>query len=197
MVGIRGLEPRTSSLSAKRSNRLSYIPEWATDKRIPELPDGTKSHRSVVGEAHEEPAGDLHRQVVEEGEHGAEGCEHDDVQDSHDECKAHHLPQTENGAQVSAARTGDVLHQAVDLVEDPRTVEHDPDEEGPDDGDDRQADPGEERELHGRPEIDVNEFEPDLLGGCGSSGRLFREFLGDATAHLRFLPSRRHQRPPQ
>ncbi len=27
MVGMRGLEPRTSSLSEKRSNQLSYTPE--------------------------------------------------------------------------------------------------------------------------------------------------------------------------
>ena len=38
-VGIPGLEPGTSSLSAKRSNRLSYIPRWA-DTRV--------SHRSRV-----------------------------------------------------------------------------------------------------------------------------------------------------
>jgi hypothetical protein len=29
-VGVRGLEPRTSSLSGKRSNRLSYTPSWRT-----------------------------------------------------------------------------------------------------------------------------------------------------------------------
>ena len=28
MVGMRGLEPRTSSLSEKRSNQLSYTPEF-------------------------------------------------------------------------------------------------------------------------------------------------------------------------
>src|ERR1700691_499524 len=27
-VGVRGLEPRASSLSGTRSNRLSYTPEW-------------------------------------------------------------------------------------------------------------------------------------------------------------------------
>ena len=29
LVGLRGLEPRTSSLSGKRSNRLSYSPSVA------------------------------------------------------------------------------------------------------------------------------------------------------------------------
>ena len=29
LVGVRGLEPRTSSLSGKRSNRLSYTPKGA------------------------------------------------------------------------------------------------------------------------------------------------------------------------
>lgn len=29
-VGVRGLEPRTSSLSGKRSNRLSYTPKAGT-----------------------------------------------------------------------------------------------------------------------------------------------------------------------
>ncbi len=35
-VGLRGLEPRTSSLSGKRSNRLSYRPQCYA------LPDGTR-----------------------------------------------------------------------------------------------------------------------------------------------------------
>jgi hypothetical protein len=30
LVGVRGLEPRTSSLSGKRSNRLSYTPRGAS-----------------------------------------------------------------------------------------------------------------------------------------------------------------------
>ncbi len=35
VVGLRGLEPRTSSLSGKRSNRLSYRPRGAGDQMIP------------------------------------------------------------------------------------------------------------------------------------------------------------------
>ncbi len=38
MVGVRGLEPRTSSLSVKCSNQLSYTP-----KNFYQLPNFTKS----------------------------------------------------------------------------------------------------------------------------------------------------------
>ena len=44
-VGIPGLEPGTSSLSAKRSNRLSYIPDWA-DARLPDPAPTFESSRS-------------------------------------------------------------------------------------------------------------------------------------------------------
>src|SRR5262249_17410444 len=35
LVGLSGLEPLTSSLSGKRSNRLSYRPQHATSERTP------------------------------------------------------------------------------------------------------------------------------------------------------------------
>ena len=34
LVGVRGLEPRTSSLSGKRSNRLSYTPKGVSLKGL-------------------------------------------------------------------------------------------------------------------------------------------------------------------
>jgi hypothetical protein len=34
LVGVRGLEPRTSSLSGKRSNRLSYTPMGAPGEHL-------------------------------------------------------------------------------------------------------------------------------------------------------------------
>ncbi len=46
-VGVPGLEPGTSSLSAKRSNRLSYTPRTSSgrDKTLPHLFSGAKSGR--------------------------------------------------------------------------------------------------------------------------------------------------------
>ncbi len=53
-VGLPGLEPGTSSLSVKRSNRLSYSPEWecdacvATSKTLPDERVNVKSDQFEV-----------------------------------------------------------------------------------------------------------------------------------------------------
>ena len=43
-VGVRGLEPRTSSLSGKRSNRLSYTPKGSAVRNL--VPEGSRGSRS-------------------------------------------------------------------------------------------------------------------------------------------------------
>ncbi len=49
-VGLGGLEPPTSSLSGKRSNRLSYRPfTYAPDLREPpDSPEGSRLHRALA-----------------------------------------------------------------------------------------------------------------------------------------------------
>jgi hypothetical protein len=50
-VGLPGLEPGTSSLSEKRSNRLSYRPEWGFAARIIYNKEGTLTSRLKTGKA--------------------------------------------------------------------------------------------------------------------------------------------------
>ncbi len=60
-VGVRGLEPRTSSLSAKRSNRLSYTPVGQIrEYRILTV----WRNRLVIGETHEDSAGQSDAEVI-------------------------------------------------------------------------------------------------------------------------------------
>lgn len=82
-MGIRGLEPRTSSLSAKRSNRLSYIPEWLGSQQDP---GREKEYQPLrVLESDEEAAGEAHAEVVEEPADGAESGSDDRVEHGDDE----------------------------------------------------------------------------------------------------------------
>ena len=76
LVGLRGLEPRTSSLSGKRSNRLSYSPSEAAvpaghDRARPGHADG-KGYRIGDGgvlfallEGDLDPAAKMSHQVVD------------------------------------------------------------------------------------------------------------------------------------
>jgi hypothetical protein len=50
-VGLPGLEPGTSSLSEKRSNRLSYRPEMGFAAGIIYTKDGVLTTRLKTGEA--------------------------------------------------------------------------------------------------------------------------------------------------
>src|SRR5215470_17959334 len=82
LVGLRGLEPRTSSLSGKRSNRLSYSPlvlgrrtgagtlgpGWA--RRPERLPHGRPRCLFGLLESDLDSATEVGDQVVD---HGAEG----------------------------------------------------------------------------------------------------------------------------
>jgi hypothetical protein len=52
MVGVLGIEPRTSSLSGTRSNQLSYTPEVVA-------PRGTAIARSATGGGNRVRTGDL------------------------------------------------------------------------------------------------------------------------------------------
>ena len=50
-MGLPGLEPGTSSLSEKRSNRLSYRPEMGFAARIIYTREGALTSRLKTGEA--------------------------------------------------------------------------------------------------------------------------------------------------
>jgi hypothetical protein len=50
-VGLPGLEPGTSSLSEKRSNRLSYRPEWGFAAWIIYNKEGALTSRLKTGKA--------------------------------------------------------------------------------------------------------------------------------------------------
>ena len=97
-VGIPGLEPGTSSLSAKRSNRLSYIPislihsgqirQYRTCRVSPNRP-------LVVSETHQQSTGDTNAEVVEHRRDGTKrGTDHG-VQNGHDNGKYSHLSERE------------------------------------------------------------------------------------------------------
>src|ERR1700712_2351871 len=91
-VGLSGLEPETSSLSAKRSNRLSYSPECGPEgPSATETAEGEVSSRSLVGETDQDAAGHLHAQVVEHAGDAAEHGADDHVQRGDDESEAQHL----------------------------------------------------------------------------------------------------------
>ena len=80
-VGVRGLEPRTSSLSAKRSNRLSYTPVGQIrEYRI--LP--VWRNRLVVSETHEDSTGQSHAEVIKHTRNCAECSTHQNVENCDD-----------------------------------------------------------------------------------------------------------------
>src|SRR5215470_15270924 len=98
VVGLGGLEPPTSSLSAKRSNRLSYMPVRAlrpSDEitAIAAVPPKTRGSVLVaVRQGYFDADDQIGRQVVAERRNGRQGCQQHDV-DQADQDRA-----TKNGA---------------------------------------------------------------------------------------------------
>lgn len=81
LVGPGGLEPPTSSLSAKRSNRLSYGPS-APPGGDPGYPTAFRRLKPelVVGQRDVDPADQLGNDVVDERANGAERGDDDDIE---------------------------------------------------------------------------------------------------------------------
>ena len=76
-MGVPGLEPGTSSLSAKRSNRLSYTPV----EQIREYRTATAfSNRLLVGESDQQSTGEADREVVEDAADRAQRCADNHIQ---------------------------------------------------------------------------------------------------------------------
>src|SRR6478672_164550 len=129
VVGLRGLEPLTSSLSGKRSNRLSYRPGWLRGarrrERLPHRRDAAQtriSRRSngsalVLGEGHLDAAEQGGGQVVEErAERRDRGDQHhvddrDDHRETEDPTGADVVLHVEVLRRVTAE---DVAHGLVD-----------------------------------------------------------------------------------
>src|SRR6478609_10121708 len=81
--------PFGSSLRSSLRNR-SLSERRTTEGRMPQHPP-LHENRSVRHEADEQAAGDLHREVVDPRDHGAEHREDDEVEDRHDGSEGHHL----------------------------------------------------------------------------------------------------------
>src|SRR5271166_7182757 len=80
VVGLGGLEPPTSSLSAKRSNRLSYRPILAYDRptRLPQS-RATPKRLIAIGQRHLDAANKVSGQVVDERADGRLRAQQHDV----------------------------------------------------------------------------------------------------------------------
>jgi hypothetical protein len=170
LVGLPGLEPGTSSLSVKRSNRLSYSP--AARLRRVNLQDFTRRHGflrnrgagrvSVRGESDEQSARDLDREVVDPGDDGADDRHDDQVEDRDDRRERHDRGQVDDVAEREPA-TRDVAEEAVELLDQARDLHDRVDQEERHERDDRDRDRREERQLQRRPEVDVDQAQANLL----------------------------------
>src|SRR6187402_2856840 len=182
-VGVPGLEPGTSSLSAKRSNRLSYTPKGRAGvhrRRSPSRrPESLYPTRSAVLESDQEPARDTDAQVVQQRRDRPEHRADHGVEDRDDEREQGHLAEPERVRDREARVAQDVLHRTVELAEDAGREQHHPDQDARDHEHDAEAQPDQERQLHHRPEVDVDQLEPDLLAR-GAALILALQFFGDA-----------------
>ena len=93
-VDLGGLEPPTSSLSGKRSNRLSY--RSVANRRRPAGGEvtgdaGERPIRSgILGQRHFEATGNCHGGVVDKGENGCQCCQHNGLENADDERHKEH-----------------------------------------------------------------------------------------------------------
>src|SRR3954447_20508742 len=120
-VGLGGLEPPTSSLSGKRSNRLSYRPGCATApvEGTPAAlgrPNRLPRAGSVVRQGYVQAADQPRAQVVEERTDRRQRRDQDDVHHADHGAQRHDPAETDVVEDVElVAGAADVAQHAVDL----------------------------------------------------------------------------------
>src|SRR6476469_214968 len=196
MVGLTGLEPVTSSLSGKRSNRLSYRPVtgpergqclgWSTSDR-----GGTLPHRGAAGQNGIGRSGRVSALVLREGDLDApeQGRGHvvEERPESRDRREQHHVDDRHQhreaddpgGAEVvghvearGVLAADDVLHGLVDRVPDTGRAEHRPHHQDRDHRDHAERDREQEGGLHDRPRVDPGQPQPGPARRPAPDGRL-------------------------
>src|SRR5690606_10407180 len=190
-VGLTGVEPVTSSLSGKRSNRLSYRPgvvqaptrkvtaRWRRGRNRPHGPldslaDSLVDSAVVLGQRDLETAQQGRRQVVQEGPQRGDRGQQDHVGDRHQDGEA----QDPAGAEVvlhverRAGLTDHLRDAVVDRVPHARGTEHAPHDGHRDHGDHAEGDREQERRLHHRPRVQPDQPQPCGAGAALRRGRL-------------------------